>query len=86
MRYLNLTIAILITSLIIGCAGASSSIEPSKTIAFAEQGHAIAQNNLGSMYQYGDGIPKKLQKSSALVRKISLSRLTVSKSQPWIYV
>jgi TPR repeat protein len=79
MRYINLIIIILIILLTSGCGGASSSLKPSKTIAHAEQGNANAQNDLGSMYQYGDGVAKDYKKAVMWYEKSASQGLAMAK-------
>jgi len=79
MKYINLIITILIVSLTSGCGGANSSIEPTKTITYAEQGKANAQNNLGSMYQYGDGVPQDYNKAVMWYEKSASQGLPMAK-------
>jgi TPR repeat protein len=35
----------------------------------ADQGNAVAQFNLGQLYQYGEGVPKDLGKAAELYKK-----------------
>jgi len=79
MKYINLITTILIVLVTSGCGGASSSIEPAKTITYAEQGNANAQNNLGSMYQYGDGVPQDYKKSVMWYEKSASQGLPMAK-------
>ena len=55
--------------MIIGCAQQAQNVELSKIILQSNQGNAIAQNNLGSRYQFGDGLPKDYTKAVELYEK-----------------
>ena len=55
---MKLLITTFFTLLLIGFAGGSYGEDFEETKLLAEQGHAAAQYNLGSMYATGSGVPE----------------------------
>jgi len=79
MKYSYIFIIAISTILLTGCASSNNSTNVSNTIAYANKGNAAAQNNLGSMYQYGDGVSLDYKESIKWYKKSAEQGLPMAK-------
>ena len=54
--------------------------------AAAQQGHATAQNNLGSLYEHGEGVRKNIRQAADWYRKAANQGEVVAAVQPRLVI
>ena len=78
MKFSTYVLVLLTVIFVIGCA-TRNGIDPEKIQTLANPGDVEAQNDLGSMYQFGDGVPQDYQKSVNWYKKAATQGSSLAK-------